>query len=175
MNLTLEEFYNKHKDTIVAIYQTGSAVLGIDSDHDIDYAVWLRTRSDAEKIKDDIVWLKRSSEKKVDVFINCIDEPQEPSPFKYYSALIHYNELLYGTPVSLYQVLDHREEQVAFLKRFVNVATGKRWVHVYVLAVVLQRNSYELNRKDYATIKAIHDDGITEEQKAAIIAIAKSL
>ena len=172
MNLTLEEFYNKHKDTIVAIYQTGSTVWGIDSDHDIDYAVCLRTRADAEKIKDDIVWLKRSSEKRADVFLYYLDEKP---PICYYTIIMHFNELLYGTPADLYQVLDHREEQIAFLKRFVNVATGKRWVHVYVLAVVLQRNSYELNRKDYATIKAIHDDGITEEQKAAIIAIAKSL
>ena len=38
--MTLEEFYNKNKEHIVAIYQAGSTTLGIESQHDVDYDVY---------------------------------------------------------------------------------------------------------------------------------------
>lgn len=175
MTITLEEFYDKHKETVVAIYQTGSTVFGVENPRNADYIFCLRTRADAEKIQDDIVWLKRSSDGKINIFLCFLDEPQIPSPIKYYAIVMHYNKLLYGSSVDLYQVLDHRDEQIEFLKRIVTVAKGKRWVYVYVLAIVLQRDSYELTDEDISIIKAIHEDGITEEQKAFVVAIAKSL
>ena len=40
--MTLEQFYNKNKEHVVAIYLAGSKIFGIESQHDVDYAVFCR-------------------------------------------------------------------------------------------------------------------------------------
>lgn len=171
--MTLEEFYNKNKEHIVAIYQAGSTTLGIESQHDVDYDVYCYDASHCRAIVGDIEWLKRSAGGKMDVFVHYLGEEHRP---KFWSVHLHYQKLLFGEPVALYQVLEHREEQTALLKRLVNVAKGKVWASVYVLAVVLQRNDYTLSDEDYAIVKEIYSNhDATSEQKAAMAAIANSL
>ena len=92
--------------------------------------------------------------------------------------LVHekYWKLLFGEPVELYDVLEHRGEQVALLKDLVKSSSGKIWASIYVLLKVLQRNSYQLTEEDYTVIKSIYKNrDAFPEQKEIICDAANSL
>lgn len=171
--MTLEQFYNKNKEHVVAIYLAGSKIFGIESQHDVDYAVFCRDAADSRTIVGDIEWLKRSVDRKVDVFIHYVGEVHRPVFW-----LVHekYWKLLFGEPVELYDVLEHRGEQVALLKNLVKSSSGKIWASIYVLLKVLQRNSYQLTEEDYTVIKSIYKNrDAFPEQKEIIYDAAASL
>lgn len=172
--MSLEEFYSNNKQHIVAIYQGGSGSFGVDSTHDIDYIIFFGNREDYNATQDAVERLKGSNAGvKVDVFIHYVNENHKPV---FWSVQQRYWKLLFGKPVSVYDVLEHRDEQTVLLKRLVNTAKGKAWATIYVLAAVLQRNDYTLSDEDYTIIREIYSNGdATPEQKAAIRDIANAL
>lgn len=171
--MTLEEFYNKNKPHIVAIYLAGSSSIGVDSTHDTDYAIYFRNTADYEAVREDIEWLKRSNERHIDVFIHYVGETHKPM---FWSVHQKYWKLLHGEAVKLYDVLEHKDETTSLLKKLVNTANKKTWGSVYLLAMVLKRQSYTLADEDYQVVRDIYASGnVPDEVRAKIVAVANAL
>ena len=171
--MTIQELYNKHKESIVAIYQTGSVCFDIESNHDKDYAIYFESTVDYEKVREDIEFFRREQEKRPDVFIHYTNEEHKPVIWSY--QFQHW-KLLHGNAVlGLYDILQHTEECINLTKKLVGIVTGKNWYHVYILAKVLSSGTHKLVEADKKIIADIYANGITDGHKALIMSMVSNL
>lgn len=168
--VTLQEFYEQHKDKILAIYQGGSKCFGIPSEHDEDYNIFVRSEADRDELLPYLLSFRAEHKEvgeKADLFPHIVGEE-----FKiyYWSYQPQFWKLVHGADVEgRWDILQHKREMLPLTKRLArHPDDSKIWYHVYILAKVLSTDAFELTEQDKKIICDIYQNGITAEYKTLI-------